>query len=129
MIAAVPKFMMDVGVGTFFGFCKVLWVFHAVMGGTVFMVIGIDGLLSGYWLSTLSILLGAVFFATLIPRFSERLGPLEKGVALCVVVIVSGQVVANADEAHQTALLQWLIVVGVAVLTTQVIKQLKARGI
>ncbi|MEM1053308.1 MAG: hypothetical protein AAGI28_14555 [Pseudomonadota bacterium] len=125
MIAAIPKFVMDVGVRTFLGFCKVLWVFHAVMGGTVFIVIGIDGLIDGYWFSIMSLILGAVFFATLIPRFSQRLGSLEKGFALFVVVIVSGQVVANSDEAQQAALLQWLIIVGVAVLTNQVIKQLK----
>ena len=127
MTAAIPRFVMDVGVGTFFGFCKVLWVFHAVMGGTVFIVLGIDGLIDGYWLSVMPLILGVVFFATLIPRFSQRLGALEKGLALFVVVMVSSQAIANFDKAHQTALLHWLIIVGVAVLTTQVIKQLRER--
>ena len=73
------------------------------------------------------LILGVVFLATLIPRFSHRLSALEKGLALLVVVMVSSQAIANFDKGHQTALFQWLIIVGVAVLTTQVIKQLKER--
>lgn len=129
MHAAMPKLVVDIGLGTVFGFCRVVWVFQAILGGVVFFFMGVDGLVDGYLLSFMPLAFGTILLASLIPQISQKLGPLEKGLGFFIVAVISARTAANMEKAEQLDLLQILGIIGIGVFAYQVVKQLRNANI
>jgi len=125
VLAAIPKLAADIGMGTVRGFCRILWVFHAILGGLVFLFMGIEGLVDGYLLSFMPLIFGTILFASIIPQISQKLGPLEKGLGFFIVAFISARAAANMEKTDQFAPLQIVGLLAIGVFLYQLVKQLK----